>query len=50
LLEPRIVDRKHFKTDVVNGLFAEHRDGRRDQGNRLWKLLNLELGKILPGK
>jgi hypothetical protein len=24
-------------------LFAEHRSGRRDNGNRIWRLLNLEL-------
>jgi asparagine synthase (glutamine-hydrolysing) len=43
LLEPRTVDRGHFKAPAVTRLFAEHRAGRRDHGNRIWRLLNLEL-------
>ncbi len=43
LLEPRTVERGLFKTDVVKRLFAEHRAGHRDHGNRIWRLLNLEL-------
>jgi len=43
LLEPRTVDRRHFNPVVVRELFAEHRAGRRDHGNRIWRLLNLEL-------
>jgi asparagine synthase (glutamine-hydrolysing) len=43
LLSPRSVDRGHFNADVVKRLFAEHRAGRRDHGNRIWRLLNLEL-------
>jgi len=43
LLEPRTVDRGYFKRDVVSALFAEHRAGARDHGNRIWRLLNLEL-------
>jgi len=43
LLEPRTVDRGYFKRDVVSTLFAEHRAGARDHGNRIWRLLNLEL-------
>jgi len=27
----------------VQHLFAEHRAGTRDHGNRIWRLLNLEL-------
>ena len=51
LLDPRTVDRKHLKTDLVNRLFAEHRDGRRDHGNRMWETSQPgTLGKILPGK
>jgi asparagine synthase (glutamine-hydrolysing) len=43
LLEPRTRERRYFKSDVVQRLFAEHRAGRRDHGNRIWRLLNLEL-------
>jgi asparagine synthase (glutamine-hydrolysing) len=43
LLEPRTTDRGLFKTDIVKRLFAEHRARRRDHGNRIWRLLNLEL-------
>jgi asparagine synthase (glutamine-hydrolysing) len=43
LLEPRTVDRGLFKSEVVKRLFAEHRAGHRDHGNRIWRLLNLEL-------
>jgi asparagine synthase (glutamine-hydrolysing) len=43
LLEPRTVDRGLFKSEVVQRLFAEHRAGRRDHGNRIWRLLNLEV-------
>ena len=43
LLEPRTTDRKYFRPEVVKRLFAEHRAGTRDHGNRIWRLLNLEL-------
>ncbi len=43
LLEPRTVDRGLFNADVVKQMFAEHRAGHRDHGNRIWRLLNLEL-------
>jgi asparagine synthase (glutamine-hydrolysing) len=43
LLEPRARERGYFKSDVVRRLFAEHRAGHRDHGNRIWRLLNLEL-------
>ncbi len=42
LLEPRTLDRGLFKPDSLKRLFAEHRSGRRDHGNRIWRLLNLE--------
>ena len=29
--------------DVLARILAEHRTGRRDHGNRIWRLLNLEL-------
>jgi asparagine synthase (glutamine-hydrolysing) len=43
LLEPRTRDRRYFRSDTVKRLFAEHRAGHRDHGNRIWRLLNLEL-------
>jgi asparagine synthase (glutamine-hydrolysing) len=43
LLEPRTTSRGYFNADVVKNLFAEHRAGSRDHGNRIWRLLNLEL-------
>jgi len=43
LLEPRSAERGQFRAESVRKLFAEHRAGRRDHGNRIWRLLNLEL-------
>jgi len=43
LLEPRTLERGFFKPDVLKQMFAEHRARRRDHGNRIWRLLNLEL-------
>jgi asparagine synthase (glutamine-hydrolysing) len=43
LLEPRTVQRGLFRPEVVKELFAEHRAGVRDHGNRIWRLLNLEI-------
>jgi asparagine synthase (glutamine-hydrolysing) len=43
LLEPRSVDRGYFKRDVVERLFREHRAKYRDNYDRIWRLLNLEL-------
>lgn len=43
LLESRTSDRGFFNPGVVKKLFAEHRAGKRDHGNRIWRLLNLEL-------
>jgi asparagine synthase (glutamine-hydrolysing) len=43
LLEPRTLQRGLFRGEVVKHLFAEHRAGSRDHGNRIWRLLNLEL-------
>ena len=42
LLEPRTLERRLIERDAVRKLFAEHRAGRRDNGNRIWRLLNLE--------
>jgi len=41
--EPRTVARKLFRPEAIKRLFAEHRSGTRDHGNRIWRLLNLEL-------
>jgi asparagine synthase (glutamine-hydrolysing) len=43
LLEPRTLERKLFREEAVKRLFSEHRAGSRDHGNRIWRLLNLEL-------
>jgi len=42
LLEPRTLERGLFNRDAVLKMFAEHRAGERDHGNRIWRLLNLE--------
>lgn len=42
LLEPRTLERGLMQRDAVRQLFAEHRAGRRVNGNRIWRLLNLE--------
>src|SRR6202167_2551232 len=42
LLEPRSIARGLLKRDAVQKLFAEHRACRRDNGDRIWRLLNLE--------
>ena len=43
LLERRSLERGLFRAEVLKRLFAEHRAGHRDHGNRIWRLLNLEL-------
>ena len=43
LLEPRTLERGLFRADALKRLFAEHRAGHREHGNRIWRLLNLEL-------
>jgi asparagine synthase (glutamine-hydrolysing) len=42
LLEPRSLQRGFFKKAAMERMFAEHRAGRRDHGNRIWRLLTLE--------
>lgn len=42
LLSPRTLERGFFQPDAVKTMFAEHRSNRRDHGNRIWRLLNLE--------
>jgi asparagine synthase (glutamine-hydrolysing) len=43
LLEPRSVERGLFDKDAVERLFREHCSGHRDNSDRIWRLLNLEL-------
>lgn len=43
LLEPRATERNLFRPETVQRLFAEHRAKSRDHGNRIWRLLNLEI-------
>lgn len=43
LLEPRSIERGFFRPDSVRRLFAEHRARHRDNYDRIWRLLNLEL-------
>ena len=43
LLETRTAERWLFRPEAVQRLFAEHRAKFRDHGNRIWRLLNLEL-------
>jgi asparagine synthase (glutamine-hydrolysing) len=43
LTEPRTLARGLFRPEALNRLFAEHAAGSRDHGNRIWRLLNLEL-------
>jgi len=43
LLEPRTLQRRLFRQEILQRLFAEHRSGARDHGSRIWRLLNLEL-------
>ncbi|HKI25079.1 MAG TPA: asparagine synthase (glutamine-hydrolyzing) [Candidatus Sulfotelmatobacter sp.] len=43
LVEPRSVERGLLRTEAVKKIFAEHRAKARDHGNRIWRLLNLEL-------
>jgi asparagine synthase (glutamine-hydrolysing) len=43
LLEARSLERDLFKPASVERLFLEHRARHRDHGDRIWRLLNLEL-------
>jgi asparagine synthase (glutamine-hydrolysing) len=43
LLEPRTIERGLFRPDTVKRIFTEHRAKARDHGNRIWRLLNLEI-------
>jgi asparagine synthase (glutamine-hydrolysing) len=43
LMEPRSIRRNLFQPDAIRRIFAEHRSRTRDNSNRIWRLLNLEL-------
>lgn len=43
LSEPRSSARGLFRPESIRRIFAEHRAGHRDHGNRIWRLLNVEL-------
>jgi asparagine synthase (glutamine-hydrolysing) len=43
LLEPRSLGRGYFRRDAIEHLFAQHRAKQRDNYDRIWRLLNLEL-------
>jgi len=43
LLESRCSARGLFQPDAIRRILAEHRSRYRDHGNRIWRLLNLEL-------
>ena len=43
LVEPRSLERGYFRRDVIEKLFDEHRAKHRDNYDRIWRLLNLEL-------
>lgn len=43
LREPRSTERGLFRPEAVARIFAEHRSKSRDHGNRIWRLLNLEI-------
>ncbi len=43
LLEARSVNRGYFRREAIERLFDEHRARHRDNYDRIWRLLNLEL-------
>jgi len=43
LLEPRSLRRGYFRREAIEKLFDDHRARRRDNYDRIWRLLNLEL-------
>jgi hypothetical protein len=43
LAGPRSAGRGIFQPHALKKLFAEHRAGTRDNTDRIWRLLNLEL-------
>lgn len=43
LVEPRSMERGYFRREAIEKLFDEHRAKHRDNYDRIWRLLNLEL-------
>ena len=43
LTSDRSVARGLFQVDALRQIFEEHRKGRRDHTNRIWRLMNLEI-------
>ncbi|HEY5320951.1 MAG TPA: asparagine synthase (glutamine-hydrolyzing) [Galbitalea sp.] len=43
LLDPRSIERNFFREEYVRGLIDDHVAGTRDNANRLWALIQLEL-------
>jgi asparagine synthase (glutamine-hydrolysing) len=43
LMEPRSLNRGYFRREALEQLFNEHRAKHRDNYDRIWRLLNLEL-------
>jgi asparagine synthase (glutamine-hydrolysing) len=43
LVEPRSLQRGYFRREAIETLFDEHRAKHRDNYDRIWRLLNLEL-------
>jgi len=47
LLDPRSLERNLFRPEALRLIIAEHRSGKRDHTDRLWRLFNLELWQRL---
>lgn len=43
LLGARSLNRALFRPETIKKLFSDHRQKRRDNQNRIWRLLNLEI-------
>ena len=43
LLSPRSLNRNLFRRHAIQRIFNEHRNKIRDNGSRIWRLLNLEI-------
>jgi asparagine synthase (glutamine-hydrolysing) len=43
LVEPRSLERGYFRREAIEKLFDQHRARHRDNYDRIWRLLNLEL-------
>jgi asparagine synthase (glutamine-hydrolysing) len=43
LLEPRSLNRGYFRREAIEKLFHDHFSHHRDNQDRIWRLLNLEL-------